>query len=99
MELLAELLLVGGLPFCASAEPDDIAVFCFPVYQSASRQATLHVCVCVCVCVFILLLFDSSPRLALFASVYIFTAQHVLSAFEFRLGEDRAHFNRSNSLG
>ena len=93
MELLAELLLVGGLPFCASAEPDHIAVFCFPVYQSASRQATLHVCV------FTLLLFDSSPRLALFASMYIFTAQHVLSAFEFRLGEDRAHFNRSNSVG
>ena len=52
-----------------------------------------------CMCVFSLLLFDSSPRLALFASMYIFTAQHVLSAFEFRLGEDRAHFNRSNSLG
>ena len=42
---LAELLLVGGLPFCASAEPDHIAVLCFPVYQSASRRATLHVCV------------------------------------------------------
>ena len=40
---------------------------------------------------------------ALFASHYsprcIFSAPHVFSAFEIRLGEDRAHFNKSSSLG
>ena len=56
------------------------------------EQATLHVCV-----------YSSTLRFASHSSHSshrcIYLAPHASSAFEFRMGEDRAQFNRSNSLG